>query len=63
MTFNEIKTAIMALSDNEQKRVVLELLQVFWPKMAGDDACLQVIRNLVDEESVRKYREEHLDHI
>lgn len=63
MTFDEIKAAIRSLTDPEQQRLALELLQELWPKLAGDDSSLQLIRKLVDEESVRKYREEHLDHI
>jgi hypothetical protein len=43
--------------------VVLELLPEIWSKVVGDESCLRLLRNLVDEESVRKYREEHLDHI
>jgi hypothetical protein len=63
MTFEEIKAAIMELDDAGKKRVVLELLPAIWPKIVGDDSCLDLLRKLVDEESVRKYREEHMDHI
>jgi hypothetical protein len=63
MTFDEIKAAIMGLDDKEQKRVVLELLPAIWPKIVGDDACVQLLRKLVDEESVKRYREEHMDSI
>lgn len=63
MKFEEIKAAIMRLDESQLRRVVLELLPEIWPKIAGDDSCLQLLRKLVDEESVRKYQEEHLDHI
>ncbi len=63
MTFEEIKAAIMNLDDTGQKRVVLEVLPAIWPQIVGDDSCLRLLRGLVDDESVRKYREEHLDHI
>ena len=63
MNFEAIKAAVMNLEAVEQKRVVLELLPAIWPHIVGDDACLKLIRKLVDEESVRRYQEEHLDHI
>jgi hypothetical protein len=63
MNFEAIKAAVMNLDAAEQRRVVLELLPEIWPQIVGDAACLALIRKLVDEESVRKYQEEHLDHI
>ncbi|OGR24437.1 MAG: hypothetical protein A2139_08975 [Desulfobacca sp. RBG_16_60_12] len=63
MKFDEIKAAIMNLDEGEHRRVVLELLPEIWPKIVGDDSCLQLLRKLVDEESVKKYQQEHLDHI
>ena len=63
MKFDEIKAAIMNLDEGEQRRVVLELLLEIWPKIVGDDSCLKLLRKLVDEESVKKYQQEHMDHI
>ena len=63
MKFDEIKAAVMNLDEGEQRRVVLELLPEIWPKIVGDDSCIKLIRKLVDEESVKRYQEEHLDHI
>ena len=63
MKFEEIKAAVMNLDAGEQRRVVLELLPDIWPKIVGDDACIKLIRKLVDEESVKRYQQEHLDHI
>jgi hypothetical protein len=63
MKFEEIKAAIMNLDEGEHRRVVLELLPEIWPKIVGDDACLKLLRKLVDEESVKKYQQEHMDHI
>lgn len=63
MKFEEIKTAIMNLAESEQRRVVLELLPEIWSNIVGDDACIKLLRKLVDEESVRRYQEEHMDHI
>jgi hypothetical protein len=63
MNFEAIKAAVMNLDAGEQRRVVLELLPEIWPHIVGDDSCLKLIRKLVDEESVRRYQQEHLDHI
>jgi hypothetical protein len=63
MKFEEIKAAVMNLDEGEQRRVVLELLPEIWPQIVGDAGCLKLIRKLVDEESVKRYQQEHLDHI
>ena len=63
MNFEAIKAAVMHLDAGEQRRVVLELLPEIWPQIVGDDSCLKLLRKLVDTESVRRYQEEHLDHI
>jgi hypothetical protein len=63
MEFEAIKAAVMELDEGEQRRVVLELLPAIWPKIAADNACLKLIKKLIDAESVKKYQEEHLDHI
>jgi hypothetical protein len=63
MEFDEIKLEIMNLDEKEKRRVVLELLPEIWLQIVRDDACIKLLRTLVDEESVRKYQEEHMDHI
>ena len=63
MNFEAIKAAVVTLDASDQRRVVLELLPEIWPQIVGDDSCLKLIRKLVDAESVRRYRQEHLDHI
>jgi len=63
MKFDEIKAAVMNLAEGEQRKVVLELLPEIWPAIVGDDSCLKLIRKLVDAESVKRYQQEHLDHI
>ena len=63
MKFDAIKAAIMNLDEGEQRRVVLELLPEIWPKIVGDDACIKLLRKLVDEESVNRYQQEHMDHL
>lgn len=63
MNFADIKAAIMNLDEAEQRKLVLEVLPEIWPHLAGDASCIKLIRQLVDEESVKRYQQEHLDHI
>lgn len=63
MNFSEIKTAILGLTEAEQRQLFLELLPEIWPKISGDAACLALLKNLLDEESVKTYQQEHMDHI
>lgn len=60
MTFEEIKSAIMNLSDADQKRLIMEVIPNIWPKACVDDSCVGKVRELVDEAVVKKYREEHM---
>ena len=61
MNFNELKTAVLNLDQSEQKRFILEVLTEIMPKVCTDEACLGRIRNFVDEETIRTYREQHMD--
>ncbi|MGA9753940.1 MAG: hypothetical protein WBV23_02220 [Desulfobaccales bacterium] len=63
MLCEEIKTAIMNLDERDQRRLVLEVLPAIWPNLVNDDSCIKLLRNLVDEESVRRYQDEHMDHL
>jgi hypothetical protein len=63
MKFEAIKAAILNLEAGEQRRVVLEVLPEIWPSLVGDESCLKLLRKLVDEESVRSYQAEHMDHL
>lgn len=60
MTVGEIKTAISKLDQTEQKRLLLEVLTEIMPKVCTDDDCLDQIRNFVDEETIKSYREQHM---
>jgi hypothetical protein len=63
MTFEEIKTAILNFSSEDQKRLITEVVPQIWPKACTDKACLVKMRELVDEETVKSYREQHMDAI
>lgn len=60
MTFEELKAAVLNLDQNEQKRLIMEILPEILPHACTDDACLNVIRNFVNEESIRTYKEQHM---
>ena len=63
MGFDEVKAAVLNLDQNEQKRLLMEVLTEIMPKVCTDDACLDQIRNFVDEETVKTYRQQHMDGI
>ena len=63
MGFEEVKTAVLNLDMSEQKRLLMEVLTEIMPKVCTDDDCLNQIRNFVDEETVRTYRQQHMDGI
>jgi hypothetical protein len=41
----------------------MEVLKELLPKVCNDEACLEQIRNFVDEETIRSYREQHMDSV
>ncbi len=63
MTCEDLKAAILKLDKAEQRQLVLAVLPEIWPNLAGDDACVKLIRQLLDAESVKEYQEEHMDRI
>jgi hypothetical protein len=63
MTFEEIKAAVMGLSAADQKRLILEVVPQIWPKACADDSCVKRMKEMVDEQVIKKYREEHMDSI
>ncbi len=63
MGFDEVRAAVLNLDQNEQKRLLMEVLTEIMPKVCTDDACLDQIRNFVDEETIKTYRQQHMDSI
>jgi hypothetical protein len=63
MTYDELKAAVLGLSPEQQTRFVTELVPLLWPTACLDDACVQSFRALVDEATVKKYKEEHMGSI
>jgi hypothetical protein len=60
MTLDEIKSAILSLSEADQKKIIIEVVPLLWPKACQDDFCVAKFRKLVDEATVKEYREQHL---
>jgi hypothetical protein len=63
MNCADIKAAIMELAQDEQRQLVRAVLPEIWPNLAGDDSFIKLIRQLVDEESIKRYQQENMDHI
>ena len=49
MICEDLKAAIMKLDKAEQRQLVLAVLPEIWPNLAGDDACLKLIKQLLDQ--------------
>ena len=60
MNFDEVKAAVMGLSLEDQKRLITDVVPNIWPKACVDDSCLLKMRELVDEDTVKKYRDQHM---
>ena len=60
MTIEEIKKAILNLDQNEQRRLLMEVLPEVLPKVCTDEACLTIIRDFNNEENSRSYQEQHM---
>ena len=63
MTFEEAKSAVMSLSGADQRRLIVEVIPQIWPKACVDDSCVDKVRELVDEATVKRYKEEHMGSI
>jgi len=63
MGYDELKAAVLNLDQSQQKQLVMEVLKELLPKVCNDEACLDQLRKFVDEESIRSYREQHMDSV
>ncbi|HYA40569.1 MAG TPA: hypothetical protein VEF34_04670 [Syntrophobacteraceae bacterium] len=60
MTLEEITSAVMSLSEADQKKFITEVVPLIWPKACLDDKCVARFRELVDEATVTEYRAQHM---
>ena len=63
MTFEDIKNAVMNLSKEDQKRLITEVIPEIWGEVCTDDACLIKMKKLVDDDTVKEYRKQHMNSI
>jgi hypothetical protein len=63
MTFEEIETAILSLGREDQKRLIMDVVPQIWRTACADASCLSKMRELVDEETVKGYLEQHMNGI
>jgi hypothetical protein len=63
MTYQQVKAAVLNLDQSDQKKLLLEVLAEILPAVCKDDVCLNKIRDFVNEETTRAYREQHMDSI
>ncbi|MGE0084666.1 MAG: hypothetical protein AB7S75_09610 [Desulfococcaceae bacterium] len=63
MTFDEIKNAILNLSDADQKKLITDVIPAIWGKACTDDTCVLEMRKLVDEDMIKNYRKQHMNGI
>jgi hypothetical protein len=63
MTLDEVKTGLLGLSEADQKKFITEVIPLLWPRACLDDFCVAKFRELVDEATIKEYREQHLGSI
>lgn len=64
MKFEELRSAIMNLDDQDRKRLIAEVVQTIWAASGHmDDACIALLKKFVDGSAVRDYEEQHMGNI
>ena len=55
MNFEEIKSDIMNMDANDQKRLIMELVPQIWKRACEDESCAFKLKDLVDSDVIRTY--------
>ena len=63
MTYEDVKAAVRSLEKTEQKTLIMEVLPEIMSQVCTDEACLSKIRDFVNEETIRTYKEQHMNGI
>lgn len=63
MSYEDVRTAVLNLDKTEQKRLIMEVLPEIMSKVCTDEECLSTIRNFVNKETNRTYKEQHMNGI
>ncbi len=62
-TLAQIEKAILELSATEQEELILSVLPKIWKDLGKDETFFENVKQLVDSEAERRYKEEYMDHI
>ncbi len=60
MNLDEIKWAILGLSEADQKKFITEVVPLLWPQACMEDFCVAKFKKLVDEATIKEYREQQI---
>lgn len=58
--YEQVKSAVLNLEENDQKRLIMEVLTAIMPRVCTDEECLGRLRHFVNQETIREYREQHM---
>lgn len=60
MNLEDLKTSIRNLTVEEQRQLMIDILPELLPQGCTDEACLDIIRNFLNNETSKSYREQHM---
>ena len=60
MTLEEIKSSLLAMSEEDQRRFISEVVPAIWTKACLDDGCVAKFRERVDEATIKEYRAQNM---
>lgn len=60
MNLEDLKTSIRNLTVEEQRQLMIDILPELLPQGCTDEACLDLIRNFLNDETSKSYREQHM---
>jgi hypothetical protein len=63
MTLDEVKWGLLGLSQTDQKKFITEVIPLLWPTACLDDCCVAKFRELVDDATIKEYRDQHMGSI
>ncbi len=63
MTLDEIKSKVLEMSVADQVKFITDVVPLLWTKACGYDSCVAKMRELVDEATIKNYREQHMGNV
>lgn len=55
MGYDEVRDAILNMTANDQKRLIMEVIPQVWDRACDDVTCALKLKKLVDQEIMRPY--------